>query len=64
MLIIDGKFVFEVGDPVIDHADTERRVGLVIAVEEDENGEKVLLVEAEGHPGQTWKILDKDATLP
>ncbi|AOX26859.1 hypothetical protein KUT41_23815 [Pseudomonas aeruginosa] len=64
MKIIDGKFIFEVGDPVIDHADTKRRVGLIIVIEEDESGEKVLVVEAEGHPGQIWRILDKDATLP
>lgn len=63
-MIIGEKFIFEVGDPVIDQGDAERRVGLVIAIEQDESGEKVLLVEDEGHPGQTWRILDKDAVLP
>lgn len=63
-MIIDGKFIFEVGDPVTDHTDAARRVGFVIAIEQDEVGEKVLLVEDEGRTGRIWRILDRDAILP
>ncbi|WP_313644882.1 hypothetical protein [Pseudomonas sp.] len=63
-MIIGEKLIFEVGDPVIDQNDAERRVGLVIAIEQDESGENVLLAEAEGNPAQTLRIQDKDAVLP
>lgn len=63
-MIIGEPNIFEVGDPVIDQYDNDRRVGLVIAVEKNSNGEKVLLVEAEGHPEETWRILDANAVLP
>lgn len=53
-MIIGEPDIFEVGDPVIDQYAEERRVGIVIAVEEDSKGEKILVVEAEGQPGEIW----------
>lgn len=63
-MIIGEPDTFEVGDPVIDQYAEERRVGIVIAVEEDSKGEKILVVEAEGQPGEIWRIFDRNAVLP
>ncbi|SFS27672.1 hypothetical protein [Pseudomonas sp. NFACC42-2] len=63
-MIIGEPDIFEVGDPVIDQCADDRRVGLVIAIEFDSTGEKVLVVETDGRPGEIWRVLDKDAVLP
>ncbi|GEM_PF-6579340 len=62
-MIVGDKFIFEVGDPVVDQYAPERRVGIVVAIEGDD-ANRTLVVEAEGNPDETWRIRDANAVLP
>lgn len=63
-MIIGEKFIFEIGDPVIDQSATDRRVGIIVDIEHNESGEKILIVETDGQPGEIWRVLDENAVLP
>lgn len=63
-MIIGEKFIFEVGDPVVDQYAGDRRVGIVVDIESNQNGDKVLVVETDGTPGEIWRVLDVNAVLP
>lgn len=63
-MIIGEKFFFEIGDPVVDQSATDRRVGIVVDIESNEGGEKILVVETDGQPGEIWRVLDENAVLP
>jgi len=63
-MILGNPDVFEVGDPVVDQYAVDRRVGIIISIEEGEDGGRVLVVEEDGHPGNVWRIPDANAVLP
>ncbi|MDY0834328.1 hypothetical protein [Pseudomonas sp. SED1] len=63
-MIIGEKFIFEIGDPVVDQSATDRRVGIVVDIESNEGGKKILVVETDGQPGEIWRLLDENAVLP
>ncbi|MCU1762158.1 hypothetical protein NTD84_20855 [Pseudomonas sp. 14P_8.1_Bac3] len=63
-MIIGDPYVFEIGDPVVDQYATERCVGIVIDIEQNDGGETVLVVESDTPSGEMWRILDKNAVLP
>ncbi|MNP86578.1 hypothetical protein D3C76_1869080 [compost metagenome] len=63
-MIIGEKFIFEGSDPVVEEHAADRGVGIVIDIESNQNGEKVLVVETDGTPGEIWRVLDENAVLP
>lgn len=63
-MIIGETFIFEIGDPVVDQSATDRPVGIVVDIESNEGGEKILVVETDGQPGEIWRVLDENAVLP
>ncbi|WP_174553765.1 hypothetical protein [Pseudomonas frederiksbergensis] len=63
-MIIGEKFIFEVGDPVVDQHAVDCRIGIVVDIESNQNGETVLVVETDGTPGEIWRVLDANAVLP
>ena len=62
-MIVGDKLIFEVGDPVVDQYAAERRVGIIVAIEGDDDY-RTLVVEAEGNPKETWRVRDANAVLP
>jgi hypothetical protein len=62
-MIVGDKLIFEVGDPVVDQYDAQRRIGIIVAIEGDDD-DRTLVVGAEGNPQETWRIPDANAVLP